>query len=90
MKNILLFCVIFLTAGCSTVVPLKQKFPEVPPVLLAKCDNLETIDKPVVLLSEMLTVITRNYNKYHNCSDLAAAWQEWYSEQKKVFDQTNK
>lgn len=89
MKNILLFCVIFLT-GCSTVVPLQRKFPEVPEVLMAKCDNLETIDKPTVFLSEFMTVITKNYNKYHNCSDLAAAWQQWYVEQKKIFDQANK
>lgn len=89
MKNILLFCVIFLT-GCSTVVPLQRKFPEVPEVMMTKCETLETIEKPTVFLSELLSVITRNYNKYHNCSDLTAAWQQWYVEQKKIFDQANK
>lgn len=80
-----LILVIFL-AGCSTTVPVKQKFPEAPEVLLEKCPDLETIDKPKIVLSEFLKVITRNYTKYHNCSNLVVAWQDWYKQQKEIFE----
>jgi hypothetical protein len=90
MKNILLFCTVLLIAGCSTTVPVKQKFPEAPKTLTEKCPNLELIDKPTVLLSELILVITKNYMKYHECSAQVDGWNEWYQQQKKIFDETNK
>lgn len=90
MKKILLFCTVLLMSGCSTTVPVKQKFPEAPNVLLEKCEPLETIDKPNIVFSEFLKVVTNNYTKYHTCSNLLNAWQEWYVEQKKIFDEVNK
>lgn len=88
MKYILLFCSIILT-GCSATIPVKQKFPEAPEILMQKCSALETIDEPKVLLSQLMKTVTRNYMKYHNCKDLAEAWQDWYKDQKKISEDAN-
>jgi len=90
MKKLLLFCTVLLISGCATTVPVKQKFPEAPKVLMEKCEPLETIDKPSIVFSEFLKVVTKNYTKHHSCSSMVEAWQEWYTEQKKIFDEVNK
>jgi hypothetical protein len=79
-----------LLAGCTATVPVKQTFPPAPEALKAACSDLEIIDKPTVLLSELITVITRNYTKYHECAAQVEAWNEWYKSQKQVVDSVNK
>lgn len=88
MKYILLFCVILLSA-CSTTVPVKQKFPDAPEILLEGCPDLETIEQPKVLLSDLMRTVTKNYMKYHDCKNLNEAWQKWYKDQRKVFEDAN-
>jgi PBP1b-binding outer membrane lipoprotein LpoB len=92
-KKLLLFCTtlcILLLAGCSTTVPVKQKFPDAPKVLMEKCEPLETIEQPSIVFSEFLKTVTKNYTKHHSCAKLVEAWQEWYTEQKKISDELNK
>lgn len=92
-KKLLLFCVALSTlfmSGCSTTVPVKQKFPEAPSVLMEKCDPLSTIDQPTIVFSEFLKTVTNNYTKHHSCSKIVEAWQQWYTEQKKISDELNK
>lgn len=88
MKYILLFCVLLFT-GCSTTVPVKQKFPAAPEILMQGCPSLDTIDEPKVLLSDLMKTVTRNYMKYHNCKNLVQAWQDWYKDQKKISEEAN-
>ena len=90
MKNILLFCIPLLFTGCMTTVPVKQHFPKAPDQLMEKCPPLDTIETPTVLLSELILVITKNYMKYHDCSNNVENWQEWYTKQKQVSDNLNK
>lgn len=74
--------------GCASVaVPTPTRtFPEVPDQLLKACDDLTTIGKTEVKLSELMATVNTNYTKYHNCSAVAEAWQDWYKDQKKIFD----
>jgi len=74
-------------AGCSTTVPVKRTFPAVPETLLKECGTLNTINKPEVKLSELMDTVAKNYGKYHECAAVTEAWQDWYREQKKVFDE---
>lgn len=90
MKNILLFCITLLLAGCSILVPTKQKFPEANEQLMQKCSKLQTIDKESVTLSELMTTVVKNYSKYHECADLVEAWQEWYTKQKQINQEVNR
>ena len=90
MRNILLFCVAILLTGCSTTVPVTVKFPEAPEILLVECDKLDKIGKDKVYFSDFLKTVVGNYNKYHMCAAQNAAWKEWYTETKKIYDELNK
>jgi hypothetical protein len=60
-------------------------FPEIPESLKTKCENL--IDVPQTdKLSVVLSVITKNYGQYQECSIKVDTWQQWYNEQKQIFD----
>ncbi len=87
MRYILASLLVVLS-GCS-VLPVSQTFPEANQELMQKCEKLELIDKQQVTLSELSKTVVRNYAKYHNCSDLVEAWQEWYTKQKKIYEEVN-
>jgi hypothetical protein len=89
MKKLLIIIGVLTLSGC-TALPISQRFPEAPEVLLEKCPPLKTIDKSEVLLSEFTTTVVENYGKYHMCAAVVEAWQEWYKENSKIFNQVNK
>ena len=73
-------------AGCSTVVPVKPKFPEPVKELTEKCQALQKVDGDRVAITEMLKVIINNYSLYYECSAKVDGWNEWYIEQKKIYE----
>jgi hypothetical protein len=75
-----------LLVGCSTAVPIKPSFPDVPVVLKEKCESLKKIDGDKVAITEMLKVVIHNYTLYHECSTKVEGWQEWYDTQKKIYE----
>lgn len=81
----LLTAVVMLLVGCSTAVPVKQKFPPASPSLMNSCPELKTIGD-TEKLSEVLIVVTQNYSQYHECRVKVDAWIEWYNKQQKEFD----
>jgi hypothetical protein len=82
MKLITLLLIIMLT-GCVT--PVARNFPSIPESLKTKCENLS--DTPLTdKLSVVLSVVTKNYSQYQECSAKVDIWLEWYSKQKKIFD----
>ena len=81
-----LICVlIILISGCSTVVPVTAKFPEVPTKLQVKCPQLEKL-KDEVKLSEVSKTITMNYSTYYECAVKVDSWNEWYQVNKLIFE----
>lgn len=82
-RTLALFSMIFL-AGCQSV-PVTMKFPDVPAELAKECDPLEKIPK-TDKLSEVVTVISRNYGKHHECAARVDAWNTWYETQKKIYE----
>lgn len=74
-----------LLVGCSAV-PVARKFPEVPTAITEKCENLKKIEGDKVAITEMLKVIVHNYTLYYECSTKVEGWNDWYTEQKKIFD----
>lgn len=84
--KILILSLIILLAGCSTAVPVKQKFPEAPQVLKEKCESLRKIEGDKVAITEMLKVVIHNYSLYYECSTKVEGWQEWYDTQKKIYE----
>jgi hypothetical protein len=86
MKYAIALCTIFIT-GCTTTVPVKQEFPEVPEVLLRPCPELDIIQSDQIKFSEFLKTVTENYKKYHGCADKQEAWKQWYEQQKEKFNE---
>ena len=86
MKYIVLALVLALTA-CSTTVPVKQEFPVAPQILLERCPDLMQIDDGKNSLREMLKVVIQNYATYYQCAEKTHGWQQWYNDQKKIYEE---
>lgn len=89
MKPVLLALAVFL-AGCSTPVPVKQKWPDAPTELLERCQALQKADPSKPAITDLLKTVVENYSLYYQCSLKVEGWNEWYLEQKKIFEQANK
>ena len=81
----LLISLLFI-AGCSTTVPVTQKFPNATPEFMMKCEDLKKIEGDSVAITEMLKVVVHNYSLYWECSAKVDGWQDWYNAQKKIYD----
>jgi hypothetical protein len=79
----------FLATGCSTVVPVTAKFPEVPERLLEKCPQLKKLEEETKL-SDISKTVTINYTTYYECAVKHDAFVEWYKIQKDIFDKAGK
>jgi hypothetical protein len=88
---VLTICIIlaFLVTGCSTIVPVTVKVPEVPERLLARCPQLEKLGNEPKL-SDVSKTVTINYTTYYECAVKHDAFVEWYKIQKDIFDKAGK
>ena len=89
MKHTAFIFLFMLLTSCSMFkqpVPVVPKFPEATPELLKKCEDLKTIEGDKVAITEMLKIVVHNYSLYYECSTKVEGWQEWYNEQKKIFE----
>ena len=90
MKKLFLICLVCIS-GCSTTVPVKIPFPDVPPLLMEPSVNLKTLDGSKELqLSDILENVNENAGKYYVLKAKLAAWQEWYAAHKKIYEELNK
>lgn len=90
MKRLPLLLLPFILSSCAmfeTVVPVARHFPDVPKTLQEKCNDLKTIQGDKVSITDMLKTVVENYTMYYQCSTKVEGWQEWYTEQKKIFDE---
>lgn len=90
MKKLSLLFIVLLLSGCGLFkqpVPIVPKFPEAVPELLKKCEELRKVDvTDKVAITDLLKVIVQNYTLYYECSTRVEGWQDWYSEQRKIFE----
>lgn len=77
---------LLLLTGCSFTVPVKRTFPDAPEVLMEKCLPLIPVEEKAKL-TDIAKGISYNYSLYHECSVKVEAWQNWYTNQKKIFDE---
>ena len=76
----------FLATGCSTVVPVTQKFPEAPGnVAMTACPQLQKLAEDAKL-SDISKTVSVNYGTYYECAVKTDAWIEWYKVQKQIFE----
>jgi hypothetical protein len=84
MKKLLLIVPVLLLTGCLNT-PVLRSFPEVPEELKVACPDLMTIE-PTTKLSEVVSVVTKNYGQYQECQIKVDTWIEWYKTQKDIFE----
>jgi len=87
MKRLLILVPILMLAACSTTVPVKRTFPDVPAELLAECPDLKLVPEGTTELSKTLSVVVENYGQYKECQIKVDLWTEWYNKQKKIFEE---
>lgn len=90
MKSLALLVGALFLVGCSTPVPVKQKWPDVVTELQEKCPQLKTIEGEKVAITDLLKVVIENYTTYYQCANKVDGWNEWYDKQKKIFEDANK
>jgi hypothetical protein len=84
MKHLLIVAAALMLTGC-TATPVKRTFPDLPPALTTACDAIDEVPN-TKKLSVVLTVVTKNYAQYQECSIKVDTWRAWYNEQKKIFE----
>lgn len=82
MKS-LLFCLIISLTACT--VPVKQDFPKVPESFLQQPKELKTVPDNSSF-SDMIEVMLDNYSSYYDVSERLKSWQEWYKQQKSIYE----
>ena len=83
MKLLLIVPVLLLTGCLST--PVQRSFPEVPEELKVACPDLMLLE-PTTKLSEVVSVVSKNYGQYQECQIKVDTWIEWYKKQKQIFE----
>lgn len=84
MKKLLLIVPVLLLTACLST-PVKRSFPEVPEELKVACPDLMMLE-PTTKLSEVISVVTKNYGQYQECQIKVDTWIEWYKTQKEIFE----
>jgi hypothetical protein len=85
MKSLFIVPMALIMTACSTV-PVTMKFPDAPPEMLKGCAELQKVPTGTQELSKVLSTVTANYGRYHECSSYNEAWIEWYETQKKIYE----
>ena len=81
-----LSAVLMILPGCSTTVPLKANFPEVPTQLMEPAPELKPVPADKKEFSDLLENVNENYGTYYDVRERFNAWIEWYKTQKEIFE----
>ena len=87
MKRLLILPVFLFLSACSTTVPVKRTFPDVPEELKTACPDLKQVPEGTTELSKTLSVVVDNYGQYKECQIKVDLWTDWYDKQKKIFEE---
>lgn len=86
MKAIIVAISFLFITGCSVTTPVKRNFPPAPEALMKQCEELKLLSGDKVSITDMLKVVVENYRLHYECSNKVEGWTEWYTEQKKIFE----
>ena len=89
MRNTFVLSILTLLVGCTTA-PVTVKFPDPPgKQSTISCPALKKLEDGSKL-SDVASTIAINYTTYYECQIKNDAWIEWYSTQKKIFEDATK
>jgi len=83
--NILLLLVMLSLVGCIAV-PVKRSFPAAPAEIQVACPELKQTDISTTKLSDVISLVAKNYGQYHECQAKVDSWIEWHKTQKTIFE----
>lgn len=87
MKLLAVMLAATLLTGCfATATPVKRSFPEAPVYLMQPADELRVLDKNTQDLDALILNANENYESYRELDIRLQGWQQWYQEQKKIFE----
>jgi hypothetical protein len=86
MKTIIVAISLLFITGCSVTTPVKRNFPPAPEALMKQCEDLKLLSGDKVSITDMLKVVVENYRLHYECANKVEGWTEWYTEQKKIFE----
>jgi Na+-transporting methylmalonyl-CoA/oxaloacetate decarboxylase gamma subunit len=84
MRYLLLALVL---TGCSTIVPVAVKWPDIPKEVTETCPTLKETAKDTTKLSVVVDTVVQNYSTYYECQAKHEAWTIWYQEQKRIYEE---
>jgi len=87
IKYLAVLSTIVLLSGCSTLTPVKQKWPEVPKEISESCPQLKKLPEDTEKLSDVVGNVSQNYGTYYECQAKLEAWIEWYKTQKNIYEE---
>jgi hypothetical protein len=87
MRSLLMVSCSLLLSGCfATATPVKRSFPAVPDDFMQPPAELVTLDKNTQDLDALIINANENYTLYRELGIRLQGWQEWYREQKRIFE----
>lgn len=86
MKALIVAISFLFITGCSVTTPVKRNFPPAPDALMKQCEDLKLIAGDKVSITDLLKVVVENYRLHYECANKVEGWTEWYTEQKKIFE----
>jgi len=87
MKKLLIISLITMLIGCVTV-PVTQNFPKASDTLQVSPPALKEIPADSTA-SQVFDIVIENYGTYNEVANQLRGWQQWYNDQKKIFDDVN-
>lgn len=93
MKFIVAFFLTMVISGCTILekyMPAKPKFPDPIKELTLPCPDLKQIEGDQVAITELLKAVVNNYTLYYECSLKNDGWNNWYKEQKIIYEKGSK
>ena len=75
-----------LLTGCGITTPVKRSFPAAPAYLMQPADELRVLDKNTQDLDALIVNANENYASYRELDIRLQGWQQWYREQKQIFE----
>ena len=80
---------LLLLSGCMTL-PVSQKFPDAPPELLKRCEQLLEVEQGKNAITDILKVVVENYTLYYKCSNRVDGWITWHGVQRSISEEVKK
>lgn len=87
-KNLIMCAIMSVLAGCASYIPVKQSFPEAPPVLMETPTSMVST-KQNASADEVFADVVKNYGIATEYKIKLVEWQQWYTSQKQLFNKGN-